>query len=137
MAAPVALERFPNWALPVASMAVVGAGCAVVGLVDPNRSGLYPTCPVLAVTGLYCPGCGSLRAVYALLHLHPGTALGLNALAVAMVPVLMVLWSRWAARCVGRGSPRRAAPHAIRALLGFVVAWTVARNLPIGVALAP
>ena len=30
--------------------------------------GHYPTCPFLAITGWYCPGCGSLRAVHDLLH---------------------------------------------------------------------
>ena len=35
-------------------------------MVDPNQPGHYPTDPFLAITGLYCPGCGTLRALHAL-----------------------------------------------------------------------
>ena len=33
-----------------------------------NNSGLFPSCPFYYVTGLYCPGCGSQRAIHDLLH---------------------------------------------------------------------
>ena len=50
--------------LVVAASALIGR--AYVANVDPNVAGHYPTCPILAVTGWYCPGCGTLRAVHAL-----------------------------------------------------------------------
>ncbi len=125
------------WAAPAASVVAAGTALAVVALVDPNQAGHYPSCPFLSVTGLYCPGCGSLRAVHALSRLDLGRAVSLNPLAMVLLPVVAMLWARWAARCLGRGGPPRAAPRAIWALFGVVVAFTVARNLPAGAALAP
>lgn len=55
-----------------------------------------------------------------------------------MLPVLGFLWARWLAVRV-RGAPRpRPAPAAlIWAFLSLVLAFWLARNLPIGQALAP
>lgn len=36
---------------------------------DPNIPGKFPSCPFLSITGLYCTGCGSQRALHDLLHL--------------------------------------------------------------------
>src|SRR5690606_29528852 len=50
-------------------LAVTVAGAAatlVVATVSPEEPGHYPTCPFLALTGAWCPGCGSLRALHAL-----------------------------------------------------------------------
>lgn len=111
---------------------------AYVGAVDPNQPGHYPTCPVLALTGAYCPGCGSLRAIHALTEGDLRTALDLNVLVVlAMIP-LAVIWWRWARRS-WRGEARTAAAPAaaLWALAGLVVVFAVVRNLPAGAALAP
>ena len=52
----------------LATAALLGLGVALVAAVDPHTSGRYPTCPFHAVTGLWCPGCGGLRAVHDLTH---------------------------------------------------------------------
>ena len=50
-------------------LAVVGIFVVVLYfLIDPNEVDFLPKCPLYAVTGLYCPGCGSQRATHALLH---------------------------------------------------------------------
>ena len=36
--------------------------------IDARHSGFFPACPLFTLTGLYCPGCGSQRAVSSLLH---------------------------------------------------------------------
>ena len=43
----------------------VGAlgGLAYIARFDPNRAGHYPLCPFKFVTGLDCPGCGTLREI--------------------------------------------------------------------------
>ena len=55
-------------ARPFAALAAAVGGTAVVATVDPSEPGHYPECPFHWITGLYCPGCGTLRAVHALTH---------------------------------------------------------------------
>ncbi|WP_367892778.1 DUF2752 domain-containing protein [Flavivirga jejuensis] len=31
---------------------------------DPSEYNIFPKCPVYSLTGIYCPGCGSQRAVH-------------------------------------------------------------------------
>lgn len=50
--------------------------------------GLFPKCPTFVMTGLHCPGCGSLRAMYQLLHGHLLAALDYNPLMVVLLPSL-------------------------------------------------
>lgn len=123
---------------PVGVGALAGAAVGVIALLDPNEPGHYPTCPVLAVAGEFCPGCGSLRAVHALAHGDLPAALGLNVLTVLSVVVLTAAWVLWLRRA-WTGAPRRVvvpAP-AIWALLVVVLVFAVVRNLPMGAALAP
>jgi hypothetical protein len=51
---------------------------------------ILPPCPFKALTGLACPGCGSVRAVQQLLHGDLMAALDLNPLAVVLLP--LVAW---------------------------------------------
>lgn len=127
------------WWRPAVVLAGATAAVTWVAAVDPEQPGHYPTCPFLALTDLYCPGCGSLRAVHALAHGDVGTAVERNVLTVAAVPVLAVAWLLWVRRTVtGRARSARAFPaRAIWALLGVVVAFWVLRNLDVGTWLAP
>ena len=123
---------------PLAAAGAALAATTYVGLVDPNQAGHYPTCPFLAVTGYYCPGCGSLRAVHALTHGDVGAAVGLNVLAVVGIVVVAVFWGLWTLRS-WRGQPRtRVAPAwTLYLAVGTVVVFWVVRNLTLGEALAP
>jgi hypothetical protein len=134
---------------PVLLAALALAGTATVAAVDPGEPGHYPTCPFLAVTGLWCPGCGGLRAVHALTRGDVGAALGYNALLVLALPVLAVLWVRWARRDLRTGGSRPTGTataggilppvptYVLVALVVLVLAFWVARNLPAGAVLAP
>ncbi|TMR21225.1 DUF2752 domain-containing protein [Nonomuraea turkmeniaca] len=131
--------RLKGLLAPLGVAAGAGAVFAFVGAVDPNEPGHYPTCPFLWLTGLYCPGCGTLRSIHALAHLDPVAALGLNPLAVAMIPFLLFWWGRWVVRA-WQGRPRRATlahPAWLWAFLGVVMVYWVVRNLPFGAFLAP
>jgi len=45
-------------------------GVAVLFFVlDPNKHTIFPKCMFHSLTGAYCPGCGSQRALHSLLHL--------------------------------------------------------------------
>lgn len=47
-------------------------------------------CPFHAVTGLYCPGCGGLRAINSLMDAEFMAALKYNPLIVIMLPLLLL-----------------------------------------------
>ncbi|MDX3230893.1 DUF2752 domain-containing protein [Streptomyces sp. ME19-01-6] len=133
-------------AAPVGALAAVVAAFAFVGLVNPNEPGHYPACPLLRLTGVYCPGCGGLRSAYAVAHGEPLTALGANALAVLGYLGFAVVWLRWCVECargrmavpagaVGPVVPLRAVHGWV--LGGMVLGFTVIRNLPFGSFLTP
>src|SRR4051812_8286775 len=73
-------------------------------LFNPATSGLYPPCPFRYLTGLNCPGCGTLRALHQLLHGHPLAALGLNPLLIFGLPFMLYVFISYALVAVrGRG----------------------------------
>ncbi|MBH1958618.1 MAG: DUF2752 domain-containing protein [Flavobacteriia bacterium] len=53
---------------------------------NPENSPYFFKCPFKLVTGLSCPGCGSQRAVHALLHLNFKEAFHFNPLLIASIP---------------------------------------------------
>lgn len=114
---------------PTTTAVAALAAAVVVAAVDPNEPGHYPTCPVLALTGLFCTGCGTLRAVHALMHLDPLGALAMNPLAVLLAPVAVASWAAWLVRA-WTGAPRRwlAPPWAVGTTAVVLVTFTVARN---------
>ena len=57
-------------------------GGTVLYFFDPATAGFYPACLFRLVTGIPCPGCGSLRAMHQLLHGHFAAAFALNPLLV-------------------------------------------------------
>lgn len=115
-----------------ATTAAAVAAVSTVALVSPEEPGHYPTCPFLAVTGWFCPGCGSLRAVHALAHGDLATAWDRNPLAVVLLPLVLVAWVAWGLRLAGRRAwhPTRIRAGWIWALLVVVLAYWIARNLP-------
>jgi hypothetical protein len=116
----------------------LAAGLTVVHAIDPYRPGSYPVCPSLALTGLYCPGCGTLRMLHSITEGDLAVALDMNPLALLLVPVLAAWWSAWAWRAGrGRPGPRPLPAVAAWAFLAVTAAYTVARNLPAGAWLAP
>jgi hypothetical protein len=115
--------------LGVAAAALVGTG--YVAAVDPNAAGHYPTCPFLAISGWYCPGCGALRAVHALAHGDLVMAWARNPFAVVAFGYLVVTWVLWLDRAA-RGRPRRwlAPPWVLYSVLGAILTFWVLRNVP-------
>ena len=127
-----ATETTPRW-LHVAAIVTAPVVCAVLYLADPSGSSLYPLCPFRAMTGLYCPGCGTLRAGNRLLHGRVDDALALNPLAVLAVPVVMyALASSFLLVIWGRALPRIALRSGwIWMLVAIVVSFGVVRNIPV------
>ncbi|HET7821470.1 MAG TPA: DUF2752 domain-containing protein [Ornithinibacter sp.] len=116
---------------PLGVAAAAAAVVTTVGLVDPNVAGHYPTCPWLAITGTYCPGCGSLRAIHALAHGDPATAMARNPLAVIAIGWLAVWFVVWARRTItGRVRTTMAPAWVLYGILGVILTYWVARNVP-------
>jgi hypothetical protein len=74
--------------LLTAAFAAGVVGVVMLAVFDPATSGVFPPCPVRYLTGWYCPGCGSLRAVHQLLHGNLRTAWAMNPLTVVLLPFL-------------------------------------------------
>ena len=116
---------------------LVGAAAAM-SVRDPHEPGSYGICPSLLIFGVYCPGCGSLRAMADAVAGDPVAAIGHNLLFLPALVGLLV----WA---VVQLVPRTPTPHvritpAVLSrhrwlnvpviLLVVVIAFGVLRNLP-------
>jgi hypothetical protein len=125
-------------ALPAAVAASAVGALGFLAAVDPNEPGHYPTCPFLALTGYWCPGCGSLRALHAIAHGDLGTAMARNPFTVLAGIGLVVTWALWVRRSwLGRPRSWVAPPWLLYALLAGVVVFWVLRNLPGWTPLSP
>jgi hypothetical protein len=100
---------------------------------NPLQVHFYPRCPLYVLTGIYCPGCGALRAGHALLHGHFLTALDYNALLVLAAPFLAWALAAQAIEAVtGRRIPTyRLSGRESRAIMWLFIAFMVFRNLPV------
>lgn len=137
-AGPRPAGRLARLTGPVWSLAAAAAAVVVIAVVDPNQPGRYPTCPFLALTGHWCPGCGTLRALHALTQGDLAAAARLNLLVVAGLPVLALIWSLWLRRSWTAAPPARVAPAAlIWVLAAGALLFGLVRNLPFGAVLAP
>ena len=139
MASPPAAARRRQVTIPaVAASAAGAAALAYVAAVDPNQSGHYPACPFLALTGKFCPGCGSLRALHDLMHADVSGALARNPLLVLAVFVALGWVALQAPRLWG-GRPRTPTlgPRVLYGVLALVLVFWVARNVPGWTALSP
>ena len=88
-------------------------------------------CHFLRATGLYCPGCGGTRALYALLTGHPLTALRANPGLVSAVALALWLDVRLGLAAAERLPFRFGLTERIWSIstVAFMLVWAVVRNL--------
>jgi Protein of unknown function (DUF2752) len=130
----------PAWLAPSVVAATGLAGAAYVATVDPARRGVFPTCPFHRLTGLWCPGCGTTRALHQLLTGHVATALGSNLFAPLLVVLGGYLWLSWLwpAMRLGRLPNLARIPSPVwTGLVAAVVVYGILRNLAPFAVLAP
>ena len=97
---------------------------------DPVNYNFFPKCQFFLLTGYKCPGCGSQRAIHALLNGHLCEAIKLNAVFVTSIPIVCtylfgeifknkypVFWRKINSKKV------------IFTLLFMFVAWWILRNI--------
>ena len=93
----------------------------------------FPGCPFFLLTGAYCPGCGSQRAVHQLLHGHLRQAADYNLLLVSFLPLLSYVLGVRALDCLrNRETPiplLRSIPFTY-GVLALVLTFWLFRNLP-------
>jgi Protein of unknown function (DUF2752) len=108
------------------------AGLFVLRVFTPGASNIFPPCPLHTLTGWYCPGCGSLRALHQLLHGNLGAAFAFNPFAVLSLPFLSYGLASYASLQIrGRALPRWFIPAPwIWALGCAIVFFGIARNIP-------
>ncbi len=117
----------------VQNIALLGAivvGGTLLFLFNPSTAIFYPKCLFHEMTGLYCPGCGSTRALYCLLHGELREALRDNALAVFALPLLGGIFL---ARAIRRRPPiaaRQSKLGWLGLLLAGIIVFGVVRNIP-------
>jgi hypothetical protein len=119
--------------------ATLALATAAVHVRDPHVTHSWGVCPLYAMTGIYCPGCGGLRGVNDLTNGHLGQAASSNLLLVLALPFAAVFFARWVyGAWTGRGV--RAIPALPRpvttTLIVVAVVFTIVRSRP-GSWLAP
>ena len=100
---------------------------------NPSTSFFIP-CPFHHITGLYCPGCGSQRAVHLLLHGDILGAFRFNPLMVLTLPILIYGLGITVANWIFGTSFRFMLFYSkifIFGYFGFALLYWVLRNLPV------
>ena len=114
----------------LAVAAVVVAGVVIYSTFDPSASRWFPRCPFLMLTGLKCPGCGTQRAIHALLHGDVLSALHFNALLPVSIPLLLLYgYAELVRTRKPRFYNRVNSVTAILAVLVVVIVWWIVRNI--------
>jgi uncharacterized protein DUF2752 len=114
------LERYRTIFVSAAA-AACAIGLVVLYRFDPTVAHIYPPCVFHSLTGLNCPGCGTTRALYHLLHGDVGGAFRFNPMLFAVVPFTGVSLTS-----------RRFVTHPVTAWAAVTVTmlYWIVRNLP-------
>jgi len=113
--------------------ALLIAVAAVFYFFDPARLAIFPRCPFFVITGYYCPGCGSQRAIHSFLHFRWADVIHYN---ILVFPAVLFITYHYAAlllkRKFGISFPdilyNKKIPWII---LTIVIAFWIARNIPV------
>jgi hypothetical protein len=131
--APIAVApRWQRMVAPALTVGGLGAATLALHLRDPHEAGSWGLCPS-AMLGIWCPGCGGLRAVNDLTDFRFADAASSNLVFVLALPFILFVLGRWVVD-EWRGTTRVPHPRTTRFLATGAVTtlavFTVLRNLP-------
>ena len=123
---PIAIKKI-SW---MGGLTLAVSAALILFFCDPVRVPIYPQCLFYQVTGLDCPGCGSLRAMHALLHGNIAAALHFNAFLVLSLPLFAGLGFVFL-RGRKTASAFRIKPVWLWLYLAALAIFAIARDLPV------
>ena len=112
---------------------VMAGGVALAATYDPAKSNLFPVCPLFALTGFACPGCGLTRGFHSLFNGDIIPAIDFN----AMIPLWVVIFSWIFISLVltairGRGLKMWPTyPKFLMVFMVVLIGFGVLRNIPV------
>lgn len=119
-------SRLKKLLFNAALICIVGLGYALFCMV--THWGI--PCPIHAVTGLYCPGCGISRMCIALLRFDFPTAMHWNAGVMVALPFAAVVFCYQAVRYVRTGDVclQKWQNVLLWGIIGWLLVFTILRN---------
>lgn len=123
-------SRHPGRRATLAFAALAAGGAvAVLSRFDPRTTSFFPPCLFHRLTGCHCPGCGTTRALHALVHGDLLGALHDNAVLVLVLPAVVALLG---AKVMLPPGHRPFVPVWLGwTLFAGLMLFTVARNVPV------
>jgi hypothetical protein len=127
-------DRARQLAVTITDCQGLAAGSLFLFFLNPAAPAnqFFPKCPFFLVTGCQCPGCGTTRAFYQLLHLHPLAAFKLNPLTILTLPFIIYGFLGFTRSAV-TGKPYRRLfipPIYLWAWLVLMIFFWIFRNTP-------
>ncbi|MEZ5103759.1 MAG: DUF2752 domain-containing protein [Draconibacterium sp.] len=123
------MKRFLNIGL-----LVVVIGLAVLFFIlDPAKHSIFPRCFFNSLTGYYCPGCGSQRAIHSLLHLDFAGVISYNFL---FIPAFLLIFYHYL-RPLANQLFNWKLPNVLYLkqtpwiIFGIVIIFWILRNIPV------
>ena len=118
--------------LAAVAVSAAAVGSAVVWYYNPTEVTFFPVCPLYAMTGFACPGCGLTRGFHALFHGDIGNALHFNALLPVWTLIFGYVFVSLLLLAVrGKGLPMwPTMPRFLWTFMIVLLAFGVVRNIP-------
>lgn len=117
--------------LAIIILAAVGTLVAIF-LCDPSSSVLAPKCMFKMFTGFDCPGCGTSRALYSMMHFDFANAWRMNPILFFAIPyVLIIIWLQYCGGAQKFPSLNRVLTgfRAIIVVITIIILYWIGRNV--------
>ena len=115
---------FKKYAKQIVISVILMAIVAIFYFFDPSESSYFIKCPLKAVSGYDCPGCGVQRAVHELLHFRILEAFKYNALFVISLPFcVFILMVHFFGRETMKRTVKRFFTHRISVFLVLIIVF--------------